>query len=270
MLFHFREHTIQYERFGSGPELLFCLHGYGESGNSFEYLSAGLGARFTLVCPELPLHGMTRWEAPAFHPGDLQELLLALAERERPGTGQWSLAGYSMGGRLCLALAEKFPETVNRLYLVAPDGMKLNFWYWLTTQTGWGNRLFRYTMEHPSWLFRAMRWARKSGLLNQSIYKFSHHYLDDPHQRMALYNRWTMFRSFRPDHKRLNKVLKEKGTRVVLFIGKFDRIITIHQAMRFRQMMGDITDLHILEAGHRLLKPPIATTIAKKIIVSLT
>lgn len=265
MYLNHQNNTIHYIRFGSGANLLFCLHGYGETGEEFSALAGQLGKTYTVICIDLPLHGKTVWRQAEFLPPDLQLILLSIAEKEMPGTSQWALAGYSMGGRLALTLAQHYTSSITKLILLAPDGLKLNFWYWLTTQTRVGNRLFRQTMNNPTWLFRAMKWARKAGLLNQSIFKFSHRYLDDPEQRNQLYKRWTLFRNFRPDITLLSHQLKSSKLPALFFFGNYDRIITTRQGERFLQKSGTETRLYIIEAGHRLLKPAFAATIAERI-----
>jgi hypothetical protein len=45
------------------------------------------------------------------------------------------------------------PEQIEKLVLLAPDGLKVNFWYWLATQTWLGKNSFCFTMKHPGWFF---------------------------------------------------------------------------------------------------------------------
>lgn len=273
MFLQLHPHIIHYHVYGKGPKILFCLHGYGESGSEFASLGDQLGQEYTLVCPDLPLHGKTCWQNNSFGVENLYEMLCLLAA-EIPGIRQpgsfvpdrFGLAGYSMGGRLALSLAEKYPDKLGELLLIAPDGLTLNFWYWLTTQTRAGNRLFRKTMKKPVWLFKAMDFARGLRLLNQSIYKFTHRFLDDPRQRDDLYARWTFFRKFRPNTKILQEQIRRNQLRTLLFFGKFDRIITGRLGSRFVRPMGPETSLYLLEAGHRMLKPSNAATIAEIIL----
>lgn len=264
---------VSYHQFGSGPELMICLHGYGENGSAFSSLEPLLGQLYTLVCPDLPLHGATRWNQPAMDLTDMDNLLQALSRQVAGQSRQveglpvpFALMGYSMGGRLAMAYAEQFPHRLSHLFLLAPDGLGLNFWYWLATQTGIGNTLFRFTMRHPDWLFEAMELGKYLGLINQSIYKFSHHFLDDPLQRKLLYERWTFFRLFRPRINRLQQAIRRHHLPTDLFFGKFDRIITANQAGPFKSLTGGPCRVFLLEAGHRLLKPPNAITIADKIL----
>ncbi|ULQ55516.1 alpha/beta hydrolase [Flavihumibacter rivuli] len=256
------QHTIHYHRFGSGPVPMVCLHGYGENGKSFEDLGAAFRESHTLICPDLPLHGHTQWLEGQFHPGDLDSLITTLLEAGGFASGKFVLAGYSMGGRLALAYAEHFSQKLEGLLLIAPDGLKVNKWYWLATQTSMGNRFFKFTMHHPQWFFNGMTLARKAGLLNQSIYKFAHHYLDDPLARKQLYERWTLMRRFKPDLNAIREKLNLQQIPLLLVFGKHDRIIVTGPGKRFMQGIGKNANLLVLEAGHRLLRPNFCTIIA--------
>ncbi len=101
---------------GAGPDLLL-LHGFTGSGESFTELGERLSRRFRVIRPDLLGHGAT--EAPLTPEryrmeeavADLQALRAAL------GVKRWSLLGYSMGGRLALALAAAQPASAVRLVL---------------------------------------------------------------------------------------------------------------------------------------------------------
>jgi pimeloyl-ACP methyl ester carboxylesterase len=268
MYLNIRKNIIHYTSYGNGPELIFCLHGYGESGESFAYLGEKLGDRFTLVCPDLPLHGKTDWIEETFEPTDLDAIFIQLADtfnRREP----FVLAGFSMGGRLAVAFTEKYPTRIKRLFLIASDGLKENTWYWLATQTKSGNQLFRSTMKNPRWLFSMMDVALQLKLLNLSYYKFTHLYLDDAVQRNDLYARWTLFRKFRPSIKKFQAIIRRYKIPILIFCGAYDRIIPSAQASSLLKGAGINNRLIILETGHRLLKPPHVASVAKNILQSL-
>ena len=42
-----------------------------------------------------------------------------------------ALAGYSMGGRVCLTITELLPELIDRVLLIASDGLVFNPLYFL-------------------------------------------------------------------------------------------------------------------------------------------
>lgn len=255
--------------------MLFAFHGYGESASSFAFLGEALDTDHTLIAIDLPFHGQTEWrEGLSFTPWQLYEIMEAIVARHHqagadptsslgPYTadptsapGPWGLLGYSMGGRIALQLAENHPDSIDKLVLLAPDGLKVNSWYWLATHTAPGNLLFRWTMRQPGWLFLLLRISHALRLVNPGIYKFAVHYIDDRSERHDLYTRWTAMRKFRPDPAAIAVVIRRRQLRVDLVYGRYDRIIRWETGERFRNRgISDLCRLLLLDTGHQLLQP---------------
>jgi len=88
---------------------LALLHGFTGSGRSFDHLRDRLEAKFRILAPDLPGHGSspdaTGWDDA------IDSLAAAL------GPDPLFLAGYSMGARIALAYALRFPGHVRALAL---------------------------------------------------------------------------------------------------------------------------------------------------------
>jgi len=85
------------------------VHGWMGSGLEGEALQKSLGDDFQLCCPDLPGHGET-----PLKDWDLSATLSELARFA--GKGNWA-GGYSMGGRLLMMTAARFPQSVFRLVI---------------------------------------------------------------------------------------------------------------------------------------------------------
>ena len=251
---------IQYSCRGTGPRLLFCFHGYGESADTFSFLAESLGRDYTLIAFDLPFHGQTHgqtdWQggnlyfAPADLLNQMEEIHSGLPGRTAP----WTLLGYSMGGRVALHLLQLAPEKIGKLVLLAPDGLRMNPWYWLATQTRAGNRLFRFTMRHPDWLFFLLRIGNAIHCVNPGIYKFTTRYIDNIKVRQYLYARWTIMRGFRPKPGLIRNIIRSGKIPVRLVYGRYDRIIRAERGQRFRKGIEDLCALLVLPTGHHLLQ----------------
>jgi pimeloyl-ACP methyl ester carboxylesterase len=272
---------IHYLLGGTGDRLLVCFHGYGESAASFAFLEGSSGKDFTILAIDLPFHGKTDWnEGLFFDPQELISLIGQMAAK-RPGgdgpsqkgdhpsgyqperlqqrtlrlaDGGWWLMGYSMGGRVALSLLEKIPEKVEKLILLAPDGLKVNVWYWLTTQTRVGNTFFRWTMQSPGWFFLLLRAGNALKLVNRSVYKFTRYHIDHVSVRNDLYRRWTTLRGFRPDIRAIQFLVRERNIPVRLLYGQHDRIIRPERGEKFKKGIGSCCRLILLPVGHQLLQ----------------
>ncbi|QEC68047.1 alpha/beta hydrolase [Panacibacter ginsenosidivorans] len=248
---------------GTGPSLIVCLHGFGENMDSFAFLNNTIDKHYTLLCIDLPFHGDTKWqEGLLFAPDELLQIINGILERSGFSSNcKFSLLGYSLGGRIALHLLRMIPERIERVVLIAPDGLRVNFWYWLGTQTYIGNKLFHITMQHPDWFFAMTNFAYKTGFLNKSIIKFLHYYLDDKEARLMLYKRWTTLRKFKPDLPLVRKIIKERKIPVRFIFGNYDRIILYKRSDAFKKDKENVKVL-VLNTGHQLLKEKYAVDIA--------
>ncbi|HYC39779.1 MAG TPA: alpha/beta hydrolase [Chitinophagaceae bacterium] len=252
----YQRSSICYYRFGSGPIPVYCFHGYGESGESFGFLEKFAGDRFTFYAPDLPFHGKTKWgEGLKFTPGDLGAIIAGIESDNGIGaTIRPVLMGFSLGGRVALSLLELRPERTSKLVLLAPDGLKLDFWYWLSTQTRLGNKLFRYTMYKPAWFSLLLSMINRLGLVNASIFKFVRFYIGDAGVREALYCRWTALRELRPRRRRLQAAIRRWDIPVRIVYGKHDRIISARRGRKFTTRMESQARIYVINSGHELLR----------------
>lgn len=239
--------------FGEGNKWLFCFHGYGEEGSSFEVLKNSLSKEYTLAAIDLPFHGKTKWnEGLLIAPEDLINIINIILHNNNSETKKKiSLIGFSLGGRVALHLLQTIPAQLERTVLIAPDGLHINFWYWLGTQTSLGNKLFAWTMKNPNWFFPVISFGYKIGLLNKSIVKIVHYYLDDEEQRLLLYQRWTTMRKFKPKASSIMKAIDKYKIPVRFLFGKYDRIILSKRSAFFQN--NKHVKITVIEAGHQLL-----------------
>jgi pimeloyl-ACP methyl ester carboxylesterase len=251
----YKSSQLHYAWFGSGAKILVCLHGYGESQQSFHFLENHLPPDYSAMLIDFPFHGQTKWnEGLSFTTEDLLAIIAAIRTIHAGGFGRLTLLAFSMGGRLALQLLQQIPEQIEKVILLAPDGLKVNFWYWLSTQTYIGNRLFSYTMQHPQWFFFLLGVSNRLRLINQSVFKFIRFYLHDSTARQLLYDRWTCLQSIRPDLEQIKKMIRTHQVPVRLLYGQYDRIIRHERGEKFRAGIESFCTLQIIQAGHQLLQ----------------
>ena len=248
----YKQSDVHYRISGKGDNITLCFHGFGEYARTFDILGDAPG-NHCLIAIDLPFHGETEWrEGLDITAAELIHMIRQIPELKE---GNFGLLGYSMGGRICLSLLQTIPDQITHLVLLAPDGLKVNFWYWLATQTVLGNRLFRYTMSSPGWFNFVLTAAKKTGLVNQSILKFVHRYIDDIQMREKVHNTWITLRSFRPDLTEIKNHVAEFSIPVHLIYGRFDRIILPGPGKRFIRGIEPYSAITLVESGHQVLHP---------------
>jgi 2-succinyl-6-hydroxy-2,4-cyclohexadiene-1-carboxylate synthase len=93
------------------PATIVLLHGFTQTGRSWEPTVAALGERYRALAPDIRGHGSAADARPVDF-ASVQADVLALAPE------RFALAGYSMGGRIALSLALAAPARISRLTLV--------------------------------------------------------------------------------------------------------------------------------------------------------
>ena len=159
----YKNSSIHYRHYGNGSKLLFCFHGYGRDSDTFYILERRLGNLFTIIAIDIPFHGRTVWKDElTFKPAYLQELLLQIRSDLHEENSKFSLLGFSMGGRIALYLTQLMPEKIERLILLAPDGLHSNLWRSLASDTWVGNKFVNYTMHNTKWIGWLLNKAEKT------------------------------------------------------------------------------------------------------------
>ncbi|MDP1538272.1 MAG: pimeloyl-ACP methyl ester esterase BioH [Burkholderiales bacterium] len=91
---------------------LVLLHGWGTHGGVWNDLATRLGDDVSVITPDLPGHGAM----PVLAPYTIEHLVDQLAAVM---PAQCAVAGWSLGGQLALAWAQRHPQQVTRLILMA-------------------------------------------------------------------------------------------------------------------------------------------------------
>ena len=241
---------LHYLKIGSGKRLLLAFHGYGNSASLFYPFKAYLENDFTIVSIDLPHHGKTEWEKTAlFHKKDLKELVIKLMSMFH--ADKCALIGYSLGGRVCLTIAEMMPAHVDCVLLIASDGLSFNPLYYFVTKTFIGKKIFRSFLSQPKRYRKFVDWMLHRKWIDESRYKFAMYYLGSERDRQLLLHVWSDLSLIVPNGRKLRSVIKKYHLPVFVFMGSYDRVIPVKKAEDFKKGLNSVK-LFILEKGHRL------------------
>ena len=108
----------------TGPrdaKVLILLHGFGASLHTWEPWAGRLSGAFRVIRFDLPGFGLTGAD-PTGDYSDRRSMHVLLALMDRLGVRRASLIGNSLGGKIAWNFALDYPDRVDRLVLVSPDG----------------------------------------------------------------------------------------------------------------------------------------------------
>src|SRR5437588_4312312 len=90
---------------------VILLHGFTHTGRSWEPVVAALGERYRPLAPDIRGHGTASDRTPVTLEAVIDDVAGLAPET-------FTLAGYSMGGRIALHVALALPDRVERLVLI--------------------------------------------------------------------------------------------------------------------------------------------------------
>ena len=164
------------------------------------------------------------------------------------------MLGYSIGGKVALKLIELFPDEMKDVFLFAPDGIKISFWYRFVTRTDLGKWVYKRLMLHPSRYMRIVNAFESIRIVPSHTANFVRNSLDTAAKREMVYQTWMCLRHMDPDTGKVCKIINERNLNFHLYFGKYDKVIPQFIGERFVRGLRNKKSLHILDAGHQLIK----------------
>lgn len=241
---------------------LLAIHGFLGSTERFRVLAPVLERHFRVYYVDLPYHGLTEWNLPKVLPADLAYLPEWIRERE--GSARIELLGYSLGAKVCLNLYQHAPETVRRLWLLAPDGMQTKYLHWVEKLPEFMFERVAKLSEQPAQLQNWAQSLQTKGVLPPVANQFVQWNLATPERRKRAVLLWHTLRDFAISPKTLRRTIVAHDTPVELLLGKHDPYIPYKVWQKFGEALPQIR-VHTREVGHRLLDQPTARWIERRL-----
>jgi pimeloyl-ACP methyl ester carboxylesterase len=130
----------------AGTPTLLLLHGFGSSLHTWEPWAQALAGRWRVIRIDLPGAGLTGAD-PTGDYSDERGLQVLAALLDQRGVARATLVGHSMGGRLAWRFAAAYPQRVDKLVLIAPDGFASpGFEYGKPPEVGLTVHLMKYLL----------------------------------------------------------------------------------------------------------------------------
>lgn len=255
---------LHYLRWGDGPQLIFAFHGYSNNAGIYAGLAQQLPKAYSLISIDLPFHGKSVWQGGA--PLTKAELVDIITELRGQNDQKIFLSGFSLGGRIALALVEQMPGQIEAAYLAAPDGLVPNPVYRFVTRNAIGRRLFQNMVKDPKKHLQLIAWFRSKGWIDAGRQQFVEYFLGSKHAREFLGNAWPAVQELVPSISKVRAAIDAQRIPVHLFMGKWDKVIPPKNATAFAKDSPNIF-IHVLDKGHRVLDDETARIIAKMLPV---
>lgn len=246
--------TLEYYTFGSGKPV-FAFHGFGRSANDFKLFTPILKEDEMLVAVNLFQHQGSRWSesrplTESLTLSELQNLIETILSSLN--ATRFSLWGYSMGGRISLTILERMGERIDKVLLLAPDGLKVAPIYRFAANTIMGRGVYRLLMKNPKIVLNSVSFGKKIGLFDSKFQRFINVHLETKEKTQLVYEAWLIYRYCHPDLPELARAIEENKVSFTMIFGKYDSVIKPEFGELLTLHLKN-PDYHIIPSGHLLM-----------------
>jgi len=247
----YQDSELYYHKEGSGKKTILLFHGFGQDHKAFDSWIEPLENDYTIFIFDLFFHGNSKWaNRQALMKEDWKKIIQLFIEQEK--LQDFEIAGFSIGAKFVLATLELFPERIERIILLAPDGIKNNFWYDLATKTSLMRVLFRSMILKPRRLQSLIKFLTLYHLEDKNLLRFVEHQLSTEERCQRVYNSWIYFRHLNFNLNDLTQLLNSRNIPVVFILGKSDRLIPVLKVKEFAKTLKNHR-FQLLDAKHHEL-----------------
>lgn len=247
--FEFEGSKLHWWRWGNGPKTLLAFHGFGQYGQFYYPFARALADTHTIWSFDMFFHGQSVWPDPRKPLTREYWHRMFSAFLQTHGIDRFELCGYSMGGKFVLATLEMMAPSVDRLILIAPDGIRTSFWYSMATYPSWSRNFFRSMVEKPEPFYKLMHNLERYRLMDKGILRFADWHMSNPEKRMKVYNSWTVFSPLRFNMRHIAALIRNNNIPLEMYLGRYDKIMTPQGMQRLLRHLKDYK-LEVLNTGH--------------------
>ncbi len=244
----YRNSELFYYKEGTGTKTILLFHGFGHDHRAFEPWSEVLQKEYTAYSFDLFFHGNSKWEnQQALKKDDWKKIMQLFFDQEK--IERFEIVGFSMGARFALTTVALFPERIQKIILLAPDGVNVNFWYRLATSSSLMRSLFRALILSPNSLKVILKLLRLFRLDDKNVLRFAEAQLNTTGKRQRVYQSWIYFRHLHFNLSDLSRLLNTKNIPIIFIVGKLDKVIVAEKIKTFAKGL-EREQFHLLDAGH--------------------
>lgn len=256
------------------PSITFAFHGFARPLEDMLAWEPHWSHEGLLVCIHLPHHGKSgpiSGLAPMDHPltsNDLIAILEQIAREEGAASTRWNMIGYSIGGRVALALFHHRPDQWNHVVLMAPDGLKKSPFYRVTVHTKLGKWMWFAIDKNAPLVLSCLNRLRRWKLISNHLHSFCEFHLVSHEMRMMVWHGWRSHRALWPSKEALRKAMTSWQGQMDLCFGDRDLIIPYANSLHLQRALGTQPHIrfHVIPSGHGMLREDVIIEVNRRIL----
>lgn len=251
--------TAYFHEYGEGDKPLLAFHGYGMTGKQFAVLKQSVLKKYHVYGFDHFFHGNSQlhnWTEDEILAGMPKILVRQYVEQwfRQHGRQRFSVIGYSIGANLALILVEEYPELIDNIILMAPDGLSVYKGIDILRNKSWGKYLFNH-LAKSKWLAAfLLKSMHRLKLIDDSLYQIAHAETNTEKKRLDVYYTLNFGKFLLPDVSRIAPLINKYNIRCLMIFGKHDKLFPKKTAMHFINSLKS-PEVHEVDMGHWLTTP---------------
>jgi len=248
---------VHFHEYGTGEKPLLAFHGYGMTGKQFHVLEQSILPEYKIYGFDHFFHGesaLTNWTKKQILAGMPKALVKSYVEEwfKIYGKQRFSVMAYSIGANLALILVEEFPDLVDEVILMAPDGLSVYKGFHFLGHKPLGKYLFG-RLTKSKWMAPTMlKILKRLNFIDESLYTIAYNEVDTPKKRLDVYYTLNLLRLLKPDVDKVTTLINQHNIKCRLIFGKYDELFPLPSAANF---IGKLNKVRVDEVslGHWLV-----------------
>jgi pimeloyl-ACP methyl ester carboxylesterase len=250
---------VHFHEYGNGDKPMLAFHGYGMTGKQFHILKNSILTKYHVYGFDHFFHGesaLEGWTEKQIRQGIPREMVKLYLDEwfKIYGKQKVSLLAYSIGANLALILLEEYPDLVDEIILMAPDGLSVYKGFHFLLHQPIGKYFFRRVTKSKwlaPWLLKALRKVR---FIDDSLYKIAYNEIDTEKKRLDVYYTLNLIRLLKPDTNKIIRLINQHQIKCTLIFGRDDQLFPKSAAMPFIEQLNSV-EVHEVPLGHWLVVP---------------
>ncbi len=251
---------LSYTKHSGGSKVLLAFHGFGQDNKIFDDWIAALEEEYSVYAFDLYYHGSSIRPYKILTKSEWKTDLSSFLTKE--DISEFTIVGFSLGGRFAISSALSFPDRTKDLILIAPDGIYLSIWFKLVTKP-YSRWLFKYMMLNPNKLEGLIAFNEKYRLVSPYIGDFVRKEMGDAENRKRVYISWNYFKTLGYSKRELFRLFNKYSFPRRIILGSKDHVIKPDKILPLIDKMGDFKIDIIPKKHHQLIKPEVAKLIVQ-------
>jgi pimeloyl-ACP methyl ester carboxylesterase len=246
---------LHYIKIGTGAKVMVGFHGFGRDASMFQnYENVFPG--YTIYSISLFYHG-SHWQDQDAGLSDEKWKAMFGDFLDKESIQNFSLLGFSLGGKMALYTFQLYGHQVDALYLIAPYGIKANIVEWLTQKFPLVYQKLEKYVYQPAFLLSLLGVLRQYKLVNPTLVNITLKQMKSLDSRTRSYHSMRLYGTLRLNLKEIKAKLEKSGIPVTFYLGRFDSILTSEVLHKYTSSFMNFS-LHVLPEGHGRLPDVVA------------